>query len=319
MTRRYVPSGHLVYARSGTLVAQPFDVAALEVSGKPTSLVDDVMHDVNSRFAVGNSGAAQFSIAGGTLAYLRGGIAPEGDYSPVWVDRSGTVEEIEVPRRIAGVAPAALAGWASGRVPVSGRHRSLRHRARNIPGDVGGSDALTSGAHRVWPLSVRRMASRRTNRVAFTGERGNLFSVVADGSGVVEPLTTSDAESISLRRVDTPSSWSPDGKTLAFTRRQDPQTPTNRDIWMLSVGNGPPTARPFLTTPADERVAEFSHDGRYVAYRVDAVRPGRDLRAALPGNWRASGVDRRRNPAGVGPRWTRAVLLRRRAVMARSE
>ena len=263
---RYVPSGHLVYAQSGTLVAQPFDVATLEVSGKPTSLVDDVMHDVNSRFAVGNSGAAQFSIAGGTLVYLRGGIAPEGDYSPVWVDRSGTVEEIEVPRRMPASRPRLSPDGRRVVFPFMagiGVFDIARETFQVMSADQTRSPAAgtASGLYRfaVWHPDGQILA--------FTGEGGNLFSVVADGSGVVEPLTTSDAESISLRRLDIPSSWSSDGKTLAFTRRQDPQTPTNRDIWMLSVGNGPPTARPFLTTPADERVAEFSPDGRYVAYQ----------------------------------------------------
>ena len=46
---RYVTSGHVVYARMGTLLAQPFDVTRLEVTGKPVGVVDDVMQDVNSR------------------------------------------------------------------------------------------------------------------------------------------------------------------------------------------------------------------------------------------------------------------------------
>jgi len=72
---RYVTSGHIVYARMGTLLAQPFDATRLQVTGKPVGVVQDVMQDVNSRFTIGNSGAAQFSVASnGTLAYLPGGV-----------------------------------------------------------------------------------------------------------------------------------------------------------------------------------------------------------------------------------------------------
>jgi hypothetical protein len=39
---RYVPTGHLVYAVGGTLLAVPFDVSTLTVQGGPVALVDDV-------------------------------------------------------------------------------------------------------------------------------------------------------------------------------------------------------------------------------------------------------------------------------------
>lgn len=92
---RYVTSGHVVYARMGTLLAQPFDVTRLELTGKPVGVVDDVMQDVNSLFTIGNSGTAQFSVASnGTLAYLTGGVAPEGEYVAVWLDRNGAESDV---------------------------------------------------------------------------------------------------------------------------------------------------------------------------------------------------------------------------------
>ncbi len=100
---RYVTSGHVVYARMGTLLAQPFDATRLEITGKPVGVIDGVMHDVNSPFTIGSSGAAQFSVASnGTLAYLPGGAAPEGEYIPVWVDRSGVDTEVGIPSRSVG-------------------------------------------------------------------------------------------------------------------------------------------------------------------------------------------------------------------------
>ena len=103
---RYVTSGHVVYARMGTLLAQPFDVARLEITGKPVGVVEDVMQDVNSRFTIGNSGAAQFSVASnGTLAYLPGGVAPEGEYVAVWLDRNGVETEVGVPTRSVASRP----------------------------------------------------------------------------------------------------------------------------------------------------------------------------------------------------------------------
>ena len=103
---RYVTSGHVVYARMGTLLAQPFDVTRLEITGKPVGVVEDVMQDVNSPFTIGNSGTAQFSVASnGTLAYLPGGVAPEGEYVSVWLDRNGAETEVGMPTRSVASRP----------------------------------------------------------------------------------------------------------------------------------------------------------------------------------------------------------------------
>ena len=42
---RYVPTGHLVYARQGALHAVPFDLGRLEVQGSDTLIVQSLRHD----------------------------------------------------------------------------------------------------------------------------------------------------------------------------------------------------------------------------------------------------------------------------------
>jgi serine/threonine-protein kinase len=98
---RYVRTGHLVYARMGTLMAVPFDVTRLEVAGGPRGIVDDVMQSVNSGSGIQDTGAAQFSVSeSGSLVYVPGGIFPDRETSPVWVDRSGNTTPLPVtPRR----------------------------------------------------------------------------------------------------------------------------------------------------------------------------------------------------------------------------
>ena len=79
---RYLPTGHVVYAQGGTLFAVPFDVARLEVTGGPVSLVDEV--------AVAGSGAAQFTVSRtGTLAYVPERSTSGAVRTLVWVDRDG--------------------------------------------------------------------------------------------------------------------------------------------------------------------------------------------------------------------------------------
>jgi dipeptidyl aminopeptidase/acylaminoacyl peptidase len=62
-----------------------------------------------------------------------------------------------------------------------------------------------------------------------------------------------------------PTSVSPDGRTLAFTRR-DPKT--SLDIMTVDTsGKEPP--RPLVHTDAQEGGARFSPDGHYIAYVSD--------------------------------------------------
>src|SRR3970282_1215611 len=74
---RYVPSGHIVFARHGALLAVAFDVDRLEAMGAPVVVVENVMHGEGGHNTGLNLGAAQFSVANaGALAYVPGGIYP---------------------------------------------------------------------------------------------------------------------------------------------------------------------------------------------------------------------------------------------------
>ena len=91
-TPRYVSTGHLVYnTEDGSVRAVPFDASALEVTGNPVPLVENVM--------VKNvSVAANFSISDtGSLAYVPGGGRVSSDRTLALVGRDGTVEPLTVP------------------------------------------------------------------------------------------------------------------------------------------------------------------------------------------------------------------------------
>ena len=86
---RYLPSGHLVYIRRGTLMAVPFDLDRLEATGGAVALIADVMQAANQTSEQFETGAGQFSVsASGALLYLPGGIFPDPERSLAWVDRA---------------------------------------------------------------------------------------------------------------------------------------------------------------------------------------------------------------------------------------
>ena len=90
MSPRYAPSGHLVYAQGGSLMAVPFDPQRLEVTGTAVPMVEGVLQSpVN--------GAAQYSVsATGSLVYIPGGVRAT-QLQLVWVNRDGTEKPLAAP------------------------------------------------------------------------------------------------------------------------------------------------------------------------------------------------------------------------------
>src|SRR5262249_3790461 len=91
---RYLPSGHLVYIRGGTLMAVPFDLGRLE-TGPPVPVLEGVMES--------SLGSGGFSVANdGSLVYISGGSdgrVGEGAMTLVQVDRNGVGNPLKAPAR----------------------------------------------------------------------------------------------------------------------------------------------------------------------------------------------------------------------------
>jgi eukaryotic-like serine/threonine-protein kinase len=243
---RYVPSGHLVYARMGTLMAQRFDLARLTVTGGPIGVLDDVMHDVNNTLRVGNSGAAQFTISSsGPLAYVAGGITPERIRTVVWIDRRGTVERIPLPP---GNYFFPLLSPDETQILLG---RTIYDLGRGTLSTLVTLDAPRgAGQAAIWHPDGQRL----TASMATTGNQ--LWEIPADGSGKPKPLSTTEH--------GVPMAWSPDAKTLAYLK----ETAGLRELWLLSLpgADAKAVARRFISTPLQYGRAQFSPDGRYLAY-----------------------------------------------------
>src|SRR5204862_8185441 len=85
---RYLPSGHLVFIRQGTLFGAPFDPARLEVKGAPTPLLEGIA-------ASFNFGGGQFDFSrNGTFVYLGGKAAQPSDWQLLWMDKTGKTEPL---------------------------------------------------------------------------------------------------------------------------------------------------------------------------------------------------------------------------------
>jgi eukaryotic-like serine/threonine-protein kinase len=238
---RYAPSGHLVYAQGATLMAVPFDLQRLQVTGTAVPVVEGVLQSTTS-------GAAQYSLsATGSLVYIPGGVQAD-QRKLMWVTRNGAEQLVAAPAH-AYVYP---------RLSPDGRRVGVgitEQETQNWLYDLAretmtrltfeGNNNLSA----VWTPDGKRVAFS-SNKEGPT----NIFWQRADGSGGLERLTTSEY-------LNFPMSWSPDGQLLAFV---EVNPTTGYDIWVLRLSDR--KAQPFLRTPFNESVPRFSPDGRWLAY-----------------------------------------------------
>jgi serine/threonine-protein kinase len=257
---RYVSTGHLVYARDGTLLAVPFDLRRLQVTGAPTGVVGGVTQAVNTgSISLNDTGAAQFTLsASGAMAYLPGGIFPSIDRELVWVDRNGATTALPVPPR----------QYVGPRLSPDGQRFGVGTVGRDVhvwtyEFSRGVMTRLPFERTSIW--TAWTPDSRRLTFYASDSPQG-IVSMSPEG-GEVERLTNTEGVPVGGQ----PGSWSPDGRTLAFVKNA---STTNWDIWMFSRGRGEHKLRPVLPRPALERYVEFSPDGRWLAYASDES--GRD-------------------------------------------
>ncbi|MDA2927430.1 protein kinase [Acidobacteria bacterium AH-259-G07] len=241
---RYVPSGHLVYVREGTLFTAPFDLDRVELTGPPAPILEGILS--NSSW-----GGAQFAFSQtGTLVYLAG-TSRGGEYSMLWIDRQGAVSSLSGERR----------RYFGPRFSPDGGRLALQ---------------IDSESNQdVWVYEIEREAMTRLTfdeaadgfpiwspdgqQVAFSSDRDggqlNLYRKPADGSREAERLSESKNNQVV-------TSWSPDGNFLAFNE-ESPET--GWDIWVLPL-EGDRKPELFLGTRFAEVYPEFSPDGRWIAY-----------------------------------------------------
>jgi serine/threonine-protein kinase len=291
---RYATSGHLVFARSGTLVAARFDPTTRK-TGRGLTMLDDLMQSANTTAGSSEIGAGQFSLsASGSLVYLPGGIFPDREGTILSVDRKGTEQALPVPVRpyyMPRLSPERrqLLVW------TQGVDRNLW--ACDIAG--GPTTRLTSegrNSRGIWTPDGKRIVFANSS-----GGADNLFWRLADGNGPVERLTTSTHSQF-------PSSWTRDGRTLAYVERvtarsaaTDQGVPSlSYDILAISPdGDRRPT--PILATRAEETYAEFSPDGRHLAYVSDESGRNEVYVRPYPGPGRVWPISKQ---GGFAPAWS---------------
>ena len=214
---KYSSTGHMVYSRSGTLWAVPFDLERLETTGASFPVQEGVL-------AKSNRGGADFELSeDGSLVYVPAASEGSGARSRtlVWVNRQGLEEPLDAPPAPYEVPRVSPDG---GHVAVevnapNGRYVRVYDREGNSP------TRLTTGPgiyrSPLWSLDGQR--------VMFSSEVGGSRSWASrafDGTGPIETLARPPGVG--------GASWLEDGRTLIVGLDSGVE---DSGIGLLSIGS----------------------------------------------------------------------------------
>ena len=218
---RYVPSGHLLYARGGIVFAVPFDAARRQITGRAVGVVEGV-----SRAGGGVTGGAHFTVSNtGHLFYISGPVnTAASERAIAQADRAGVVTRLPIPpgpyvqTRVSRDGKSLAVGTDDGRNAAIWTYR--------LDGKTAMQRLTLEGRNQfpVW--------SPDGERVAFQSDRGGdkaIFVQRVDGSKPAERLTKPEAIDAHV-----PESWSPDGRYLLFSLGRG----STFTLWSLSVADG---------------------------------------------------------------------------------
>jgi eukaryotic-like serine/threonine-protein kinase len=247
---RYLPTGHLVYALEGTVLAVPFDVDTLSVTGGPVPVLEQV-----ARAGVIATGAAHFSVsARGTLVYIEDvGAVAAAKRTLTWVDRNGRETAIKAPARAYQFPRLSADGQ---RIAVDTTDEQRDVWIWNLAGETLTRltlDSATDG-YALWTPDGRRVIFNSTRAGSRGIRTGSLYWQASDGTGAAERLTDTPNNHI-------PNAVSPDGTKLVVRE----ETINGSDLLLLPL-QGERRTQPLVQTPFMERNADISPDGRWLAY-----------------------------------------------------
>jgi eukaryotic-like serine/threonine-protein kinase len=228
-------SGRLIFVRNRSLMAQPFDLARLQLTGSPAPLIEEELEKdpafSDSNFSLSPSGPIVFYSAVDAASEL------------LWFDRNGNQ---------IGRVPGS--GFSDPRLSPDGRFLAVSYdSAKNGQYSIyiydlarGLMTRLTEGGSELYP--VWSADGKKIVYVSATGKEYRVYEIPADRSGPPK-LLIQGAKMI-------PNDWSPDGKYLIYMDFE-------KGLPYLAMYSAADGSRRQLLAGAE---GQFSPDGQWIAH-----------------------------------------------------
>ena len=281
----FAPPSHVLYLQHSTLFAHRLDPATITLVGEPMALAEGIASE---------PGAGLPAIAAsstGTIVYRTGSAGGQRQF--IWFDRAG--------KELSRIGTPETHGPSYGSISPDRRRLAMQ---RTVDGNTD-----------IWLLDLERGPSIRFtsdplpdiapawspggDRIVYASQRDGVFELfekTLDGAPARLLLHTLQAKQV--------TDWSRDGRYLLY--RAITLAPNyDMDIWGMALeGDRAPFA--VVRTPFEERDAQFSPDGKWIAYQsnesgqhevyVQPFRgPGERVRISANGGvqarWRADGQE----------------------------
>ena len=277
---RYAKSGHVLFLRDRSLLAQEFDAGKLQLVGEAVPVAENMTRTVRweTMFSVSDSGNLAFQA--GTASELS---------QPFWLDRDG--------RELGTVGK-----------PADYRSLALSHDGKRVAAQINDPKNQKSD---IWALDLERGTTTRLTfdpaddywpiwsmddrHIYFTSNRqgrGDVFRKSSSGTGTDEVALADEFQSIIV-------SLSADGGTGAIMTNNQAKK-TGWDIGILDIATG--ESRVFLETPFAEVTPAISPDAKWLAYASNESGQSEVYVQSLGndgGKWQIS------TDGGNRPRWSR--------------
>ncbi|MFQ5485897.1 MAG: hypothetical protein ACE5DO_11285, partial [Desulfobacterales bacterium] len=279
----YSPTGHILYGRSGRLMAVPFDLKNLRISGIPALVLDNVQ-----TFTTTGGMSYAFSEEG-TIIYVPGSGTDEDSRSVVNVDLSGKASaffDLTKQFRLARYSP-------------DGRYVGFVIREENdsniwiyqIDGGVINQLTFYKGGVNsfVWAPDSKTVAYATEAE----DSTNSIYVKKIDGSGTAQKIFTSSSDSpIAVR------DWSRNGDKIAIQRHVGFG---NVDILVFTFQDS--SAKPYLSSAAREVGPSFSPNGKWLLYSSNESGGSEEV-YVRPYPESSGGVWKISDGAGSRPRWS---------------
>ena len=269
----YAEPGYLLYLRDKALVAQGFDLKRFELTGEPHTLTEAVLYFPQVARAVFSASNAEALVTqtgkGASISQL------------TWFDRNGrSIETLGAPEAYDNVRLS-----PDGRRVASDQADEERNVDIWVHEPRGAKTRLTFHP----ALDQAPIWSPDGKQILFMSNRTNSFQLYlknSDGSGLEQQIGVGAGREVQMHAWD----WSRDGQHV-LVRKQN-------ELWYFNWSDR--VLKPLIESKWTVRNAQFSPDGRWIAYSSNETGNMEVYVSPFPGmngKWQVS------NRGGQEPRW----------------